>query len=297
MKRIFNLILSLVIVLSFATGAFAQSYGSGDVFLWKAQSSNSTVYLMGSIHLAKADIYPLDSKIENAFKASDILAVEVNLNDIDPLVVQQMFMAKGIYGSGETLKDHVSPKTYDLVADKLRSLGMDIAFMANYKPWFLAINLVTLELLKLGFNPEYGVDKYFLNKAKGEKEIVELESIEYQINLFDSFTDKQEELFLFSTLLEINVLEEEMDNLVRAWRNGSAKELERLLHKGLRQHPEIRPIYEKVFYQRNRQMVDKIQTYLNSGKTYFVVVGAGHLVGKEGIIDLLKEKGYQINQL
>ena len=270
---------------------------SGKVFLWKAKSEKNTVYILGSIHLARPSLYPLDNRIEEAFECSDALVVEVNIETFDQALIRQMFIERGVYSDGSTISDHLSDKTFKLVVDKLGGLGLGFSQMVLFKPWFLSITLVTVELLKLGFNPEYGVDKHFLVKAKGEKKILELESLEYQLDLFDGFTDKQQELLLFSTLLDLDILEKEMDNLIKAWENGNTIKLETILMKGLDEHPEILPIVDKIFYQRNKKMASKIEGYLDTRDTYFVVVGAGHLVGEKGIIQLLKKKGYSLQQL
>ncbi len=266
-------------------------------FFWQAKGSNNTVYILGSLHLAKPEFYPLDEEIENVFKASDALVVEVDIGRIDQFQLQQKFFEKGLYYGSETIADHLSEETFELTKDKLASLGIDINYMIMYKPWFLAINLVTLELVKLGFDPNYGMDKYFMDKARGNKDILELESIDYQINLFDGFNDRQQELLLFSTLLDIDIIEQEMEKIISFWQSGNTEGLENILRKGLNEYPEILPIYKKLFYERNEEMTKKIETFFGQGKDYFVIVGAGHLVGKKGIIQLLKEKGYSINQL
>lgn len=270
---------------------------SGSNFLWKAKGNNNTVYIFGSLHLAKPELYPLDEEIENAFESSEVLAVEVDIGKQNPFELQQKFFEKGMYYGSDTIADHLSEETFKLAKEKLASLGMDISYMIMHKPWFLAINLVTLELVKLGFDPNYGIDKYFMDKARGNKDIVELETIDFQINLFDSFNDNQQELLLFSTLLDIDIIEQEMEKMISFWQSGDAKGLEEVLRKGLDEYPQVLPIYEKLFYERNKTMTEKIETFLAGGKDYFVVVGAGHLVGKEGIIQLLKEKGYSLQQL
>jgi len=266
------------------------------VFLWKAESENNTVYILGSIHLARPSLYPLDKKIEDAFDSSKVLVVEVNLENFDPVLLQQMFIERGVYSDGSTIREHLSDKTFKLVTDRIGGLGLGLSQMVLFKPWFLSITLATTELLKLGFNPEYGIDKHFLKKAKNKK-ILELESVEYQLNLFDGFNDQQQDLLLFSTLLDLAVIERDMDSLMLAWKNGNARKMEEILMQGLDQHPEILPIVNKIFYERNKNMTVKIENYLNTKDTYFVVVGAGHLVGKKGIIQLLNKKGYSIQQL
>jgi len=278
------------------TSSSKSSRGQNKVFLWKAESENNTVYILGSIHLARLSLYPLDKRIEDAFDNSKVLVVEVDLESFDPVLLQQMFIERGVYSDGTTIRDHLSDKTFKLVIDRMGGLDLGLTQMVLFKPWFLSITLVTTELLKLGFNPEYGIDKHFLKKAKNKK-ILELESVEYQLNLFDGFTDQQQDLLLFSTLLDLDVIERDMDSLMLAWKNGNARKMEKILMQGLDQYPEILPIINKIFYERNKNMAVKIENYLNTKDTHFVVVGSGHLVGKEGIIQLLSKKGYSIQQL
>ena len=266
-------------------------------FLWEARGGTNTVYILGSLHLARADLYPLDQKIESSFESCDVLVVEVDIGKADPFEMQQKFFEKGLYYGSDTIADHISNETFELTKNKMAALGMDISFMIMYKPWFLAINLVTLELVKLGFDPNYGVDKHFMDKARRAKEIFELESIDYQIGLFDGFDDRQQELLLFSTLLDIDIIEEEMEKMISVWQAGDYKALEKILRKGLDEHPQILPIYEKLFYERNINMTQRIETFLGDERDYFVIVGAGHLVGTKGIIQLLKEKGYSLKQI
>lgn len=266
-------------------------------FLWQVQSSTSKVYLLGSIHLAKPDMYPLDEKIENAYKNSDILVVEVNTNKYNDHVLQQKFLGKGIYSSGQSLKSNLSARTYDLLEEKLNELRINIEQVNHLKPWFLALNLTVMNLRKLGFNPEYGIDQYFLNKAKGTKEIAELESVNYQINFFDGFSTKMQDKFLLSTLIDLNIMEEQIANVITAWKRGDADKLNEILFAEFERYPQLQPVFYKLFDERNEKMVSKIESYLKDSSSYFVVVGAGHLVGEEGIINLLRKKGYSANQL
>lgn len=266
-------------------------------FLWKVQSSTSTIHILGSMHLAKRSLYPLDRKIEQAFDKSDILVVEVNLSSLAPAFILKKFNEKGIYQDGTTLGDHLTDETFSRLVEKMNRLGVDINQLNMFKPWCLAMNLVTIELLRLGFNPSKGLDQYFLNKAQGNKDVLELETFEFQLNLFDDFTEAQQELFLFSTLVDLDIIENQMNEMIAAWKTGDVGTMEAILRKGLGENPELLPIYDKMFFQRNKTMALKIEEFLQTRKDYFVVVGAGHLVGKEGIIQLLKKRGYPPKQL
>ncbi len=265
-------------------------------FLWKVQSKTSALYVLGSIHYLKKEMYPLNEKIENAFEKSDHLVVEANINDAEKVDTQKL-AENALYLDDETFEKHVSPQTYDLAKKELERLGVPLELAGKQKPWFLALTLASLEIVKLGFDPNYGIDRYFLTKAEGKKKILELESFDYQINLFCQLTEKEQELLLLYTLKDIKVVEQELNKLVNAWTSGDTKGVESIITRSLAEDNILSPIYEKLIYERNRNMVSKIEDYLKTKESYFVVVGAGHLVGKQGIIEILKGKGYLIEQL
>lgn len=283
--------LLLILLVFFAnTDSFAGN------FLWRIQSKTGTVYALGSIHLLKQDIYPLNDAIENAFEKSDSLAVEADVNNINTLNVQQL-MASAVYQGGDSLDKHVSKSTLEIVKKEIGKTGLPPEFLYKQKPWFLAINMEILELMKAGYNPEYGIDKYFLNKAAGRKKIIELEDINYQINLLSGLNDSEQELFLLYTFKSLNTLVKEADNMVNAWKSGDAKFIEAIIKESSISDKQLYPVYDKLIIQRNRNLSAKINGFLKKGGTYFVVVGAAHFIGKQGIIQLLKEKGYAIEQM
>lgn len=241
-------------------------------------------------------MYPLDKKIERAFGQSDILVVEANINDIKKGDIQKL-VGSAFYQGDDLLEKHVLAETFELLKKELESLGFPLEVVNKQKPWFLALTLASLETLKLGFDPNYGIDKYFLSKAKEKKRILELESFDYQLRLFSQLSEKDQELLLLHTLKDIDVLKHELDKLVEAWTSGDTKGVESTLTRGLAEDKRLAPIYERLIYERNGKMVSKIEDFLKAKETYFVIVGAGHLVGNQGIIEILKEKGYLLEQL
>jgi len=165
------------------------------------------------------------------------------------------------------------------------------------KPWFVALTLQAMELMKSGYDPRYGVDQHFLSKAQGKKRILELESLDEQINLLSGFSDKEQELFLLYTLETLSSMGGQADALVRAWRSGDAPAVESIMAESVTKDRAIAPIFGKLFDERNLKMSSRIEGYLNSVGSYFIIIGAGHLVGRRGIIELVKNKGYVIEQL
>lgn len=267
-------------------------------FLWKATSGTNTVYILGSLHFMKKEAYPLARKIEDAFDVSDVVVVEANINDIARVDVQKL-IDTAFYTGDDTLENHVSAETYSLVKKQYEKLGIPLWLVSRQKPWFLALTITSFELAKLGFDPNYGIEMHFTSKALPKKRIEELESFEYQINLLSGFSDREQELFLLETLKDVQAYEAEAeaDALLRAWQTGDTKRLESIVMKNGSDEGSLSQVYEKLMYQRNRNMTSKIEGYLKKRETCFVIVGAGHLVGNRGIIELLKSKGYTIEQL
>jgi uncharacterized protein YbaP (TraB family) len=245
----------------------------------------------------KKEHYPLNESIEKAFAESDALVVEADLSGPKMLESGMALLKKGMYEGEETLKNNISEKTYRLVAEKLKEMGMDIESYNKFKPWMLAMTIPGQQLLKMGFEPQYGIDMYFLNKAAGDKDILELEGVEFQVKLFESFSREDNENFLLSNILEADNIGKEVGKMIKAWRAGDVAGLERLMTEGIDKYPDLKNFYKKLADDRNEGMVKKIINYMNEGKKCFVVVGAAHMIGKMGIVQQLKDRGYTVTQL
>jgi uncharacterized protein len=277
----------------FTQNVLSQSQKS---FLWKVQSKTNTVYLLGSLHFFKKELYPLHPKVENAFDQSEFLVVEANVNDARKIDIQKL-AENAFYPANDTLEKHVSQEIYELMKKETSGLGIPLELINKQKPWFLAMTLEALVSLKLGFDPNYGIDMYFLSKAEGKKKILELESLDYQIDLLSKLSDKDQELLLLYTLKDLNILEQDLGKLTQAWTSGDTKGTESILTRSVSEDRRLSSIFEKLIYERNRKMVSKIEDFLRTNEIYFVIVGAGHLVGNQGIIEILKGKGYLVEQL
>jgi len=265
-------------------------------FLWKVQSKTNTVYLLGSIHFFKKELYPLPRSIEDAFDQSATLVVEANVNDTRQMDLQQL-VTKAIYADDDTLVKHVSKETFELIKKRAQGLGIPVELINKQKPWFLGLMFSSVELIRLGFDPNEGIDRYFLSKATGKKKIVELESLEYQIDLFSNLSDQEQEQFLLMILSDVNTLGKEFNSLLEAWTSGDTKGVEKIMTQSVTEDKSLSPIYEVLINDRNKRMASKIEDFLKTKETYFVIVGAGHLVGEKGIVEILKTKGYSVEQM
>lgn len=291
-------ILSVVaIIISLIITLLDQSAVAGERknFLWKVNSETNTLYLLGSVHFMKKEMYPLAEEIEGAFRLSDALAVEANVNDVIGIDLTKMISA-ALYPEGDSLERHISGETLERVKKEFEMLGMPSWLIARQKPWFLALTLTSLKLVQSGLDPAYGIDVHFLSKARGQKKIRALESVDYQIGLLSGFSDSEQEAFLRYTLNDLDLLEKNSDIMITAWGNGDFKVVESLIEQSIKDDRTAGSIYEKLIYERNKSMARKIEDFLKTDETCFVIVGAGHLVGEKGIIEILKSKGYLVEQ-
>ncbi len=286
-----------VILLFLHPGVFPPdaSAQDGKAFFWTVPSERGTVYLLGSIHLLKKEHYPLNPKIESAFEKCNFLVVEADIQG-QKNVNQQAILANAFYSPPDNIAKHVSAETYALLQTEANKLGLPMEIINVQKPWFLSMALEAMELMKLGYDPNQGVDNYFLSRARG-KTILELENVDEQLGLLSNLSDPEQQLLLLLTLKDLQNVAQEIGPLVRSWQTGDTQKMESIIAKTPRDDPRLKPIYEKLLTDRNLKMLSKIEGYLKERGAYFVVVGAGHLIGSRGIVGLLREKGYRVEQL
>lgn len=272
----------------------AQEGAESKTFLWEVKSPTSTVYIFGAIHFMEKDAYPLKDVIEDAFSRSSTLVVELNLLKIDQAQMQQYISTKGLYKGENSLQDDLDEEVLSHLKEYLNKNKLPFKNMMKMKPGLIAMTLTSMELMKLGFSPDQGIDFYFTKKAK-EKEIVELETIEEQLSLF--LDTSYGNLLLKHTLLDLASIKQQMDDTISAWKTGDLGKMDNLIFKEpLKKHPEFLPVFKKFFFERNAKMAQRIEGFLETTETYFVVVGAGHLVGDKSILNILKRTKYAVFQ-
>lgn len=287
-----SVVMSAVLVLILSLAVSVVQAGDGGLFLWQARSDTATVYLLGSMHLAKPELYPLDRAIEKAWAGSPALVVEVNLDTVDMVAMQATMLGRGMYGPEETLKGSVSEETWAVLEAYLEARGLTTAGFGSMKPWFLAMVFSVTEMTKAGYQEQLGIDRHFLDSAAAQgKPVFELETGDFQLELLSGFDNEMQEMFLVSTLKEIDDFEGHMETMVSAWSSGDTGSMEELFTQSVREDKRLAPLMEKVIYERNETMARKIAGYLTEGKSCFVVVGAAHLAGKRSIVDHLQRMG------
>ena len=276
-------------------------------FLWKVTSKTDTVYVLGSVHVGERGLYPLSKTIEDAFSGSGELAVEANIDSGNLLrnssQIKKALLESALYPAGDSLKKHISSRTYALVGNRVDELGWNMAAADRCRPWFLDELIEMSDVGDRGFSGDYGIDKHFLIKAESAgKKILELEGLDYQIRMFRNYSDRQQEDFLLFSIKgpgagEAGNGEDGLKAVLTIWASGDARKLARMIDGDIRQHPDLRPVFEKFLFERNRNMAAKIEKYLEANERVFVVVGAAHVVGERGIISLLEKKGYKARQM
>ena len=267
---------------------------AGRSFLWRVTGQSGGLYLVGSVHMLTKDYYPLNPTLDAAYMDSDLLVEEVDLSELSSPTAQLAMVSRGML-SGSSLDKVVSRDTYALVSKRAAKLGIPVEPLNLLKPWMVAIMLLGLEWQKAGFEPDLGLDKHFFDRAQTEKKQVKgLETVEFQLSRFDDMTPDQQDHMLADTL---RGLETEMANVTKladAWKTGDTSSVERIVLADLKSDPVM---YQRLLIERNRNWLPQLEALLARRTRAFVVVGAAHLVGSDGLLAMLRAKGYAVEQM
>jgi uncharacterized protein YbaP (TraB family) len=279
----------LVAMLAVADAASART------FAWKVSGKGGAIYLVGSVHVLTPDFYPLDPALEAAYKDSNLLVEEVDMAELLDPSSQMAALSRGMLTGDQTLDKLLSPATLALVKKATGDLGAAGGPLMRFKPWMLAIALQGFELAKVGFDPELGLDKHFYDQAKEQGKAVQgLETADYQISRFDTMTMEQQDRMLAQTLKELDTEIASVGKLTAAWKSGDAPAVERIVLADLKSDPQM---YQRLLVERNKNWLPKIEALFAARGRALVVVGAAHLVGPDGVLAMLKAKGYTVEQL
>ncbi len=277
-------------------------------FLWKVSDENSSVWVLGSLHLADSTLYPLAPVIDSAFTHADELAVEINLNDEEVVKeVGEQSARRGELAEG-TLRDLLPEDMWNTVDSLCTSWNVPVAMIEKMRPWLAATTLSSYAFMQTGLNTDYGVDFVLLDRAAMEgKAIVGLETAEEQITALADTTESDSSgvYYLKTTLREISEIDSMVVNLMRAWKTGDDEMLRRLLNSeddenedSLSQDGKFKEEHEqRIFVNRNAKMADSIATFLREDRNVFVVVGVAHLaLEKDNVIDALRNRGLKVER-
>jgi uncharacterized protein len=262
--------------------------------LWELHGKHNTVYILGSIHVLRPSDYPLSPAVLNAYGSAKSIIMEVNLEEIDPLQMQTELLASARLPEGKSLPEVMGKQRYERAGALAREVGVELSIFDAFAPWFVAEAISQLQLQQLGFQPQSGVEMFFLEHARSDgKPVAGLETVHDQIALFDALSMDEQADYLVSSLEEAHDLPKEVDAMVRAWSSGNTQWFADQLKSEFGRDPKL---YKSILVARNRKWVPKIEALLNDDKNHLVIVGTGHLVGEGSVLELLKKDGILATQ-
>lgn len=258
--------------------------------LWEVKGRHNTVYLLGSVHMLRPDNSAIPAEALRAYDQSSGLVMELDLNATGAEALTAPEPDLELLPEGQTLAGALGPELYAKFEAQAKSAGLDPELVARCQPWFASLMLEQLQLSKAGFDAASGVDMQFAQRALIDgKHIIGLETLSDQLGIFAHLSPQQQREYVRSTLENSQSDLNETDQVVKAWQNGDTVKLEQLLREGSHDSPEL---YRMLTIDRNRKWLPKITQLLNEDGNYLIIVGALHLIGHDGVIDLLRQSGY-----
>jgi len=286
---------SLLLLLSLVSLLDIMPTISADSSVWKITSGENTVYLGGTVHLLRPSDYPLPEEYEQAYQESAVLVFETDISSMNDLSIQAETLKQLTYTDGQSLDTVLNDEAYNALSEYIATIGIPMAMIEQFKPGMIISMLQLLEFQKIGFTPQ-GVDAYFNIRAMSDaKTLEELESLEEQIGFLAAMGEGNENEFILLSLSDLDETAEVMEDMIFAWRTGDNEKLsEMFVADMLNEAPEL---YESLLRGRNLNWIPQIDKMLADEDVEFVLVGAAHLVGNDGLLELLKARGYKVSQL
>jgi len=297
MKIVTFVITLLMILTAILTNLYAEN------FMWEIQGGKSKAYLLGSIHTMPKDVYPLDEKIETAFSDSDVLIVEADPTTLDQTEVNNFIMTNAVYKDSINLQTVLDEELFNNISVKMQELGLTEEQLKSFKPWFVSLNLGMGALQKIDITTGQGIDLHFLEKAhEQEMTILELETAVSQLEALSSMDDETQIDYLQYSLNDLENAKKDFMKMLECWLAGDAEAMNKQTKMKLLELkdklPGIVHYYNQIFVNRDINIAKKLAGYLENEEdhTYFVIVGAFHLIGDDGLLNLLQNKGYKTIQ-
>ena len=253
--------------------------------LWKVADEDTTIYLFGTVHALPKDIVWFKGPIADALGGADEFVTEVDMSD--PAAMQPMMMAKASLPEGQSLRDLLKPDDRTDYEAALAGLGMPPAAFDKFEPWFASMMFTILPLMKAGYSPDSGVEQVLLAKVGDTKKKGELETAEYQIDLFDSLPMDTQVTYLNEMVDNVPKVKETLDRMVAEWSQGDPDGLGAILNDEM----DDPVLYARLLTDRNANWAKWIDQRLDTPGTVFIAVGAGHLAGKGDVREQLEKLG------
>jgi uncharacterized protein YbaP (TraB family) len=259
--------------------------------VWAIHGNHNTVYIAGSVHLLKAGDSRLPPAFDQAYSGSKALVMEIAVDKVDPVQTASWMMEHGMLKDGATLKSIIGDERYKRVSAEAERLGVPMEAADMMEPWALGLQLLEMQYMQLGFDPQQGVEQQLQHRAQADgKPISGLETIDEQLGLLEGMSHSDQAKFLDMVVSEMRGVESETQSVVSAWRSGDSAKLAALLSDEYKSFPAL---YRLLVAERNRRWVPQIEKLLQGDRDCFVVVGALHLVGEGGLLELMRKDGYK----
>lgn len=263
--------------------------------VWKAEKEGSVMYLGGTCHLLRPSDFPLPPEFDRAYQASVVLIFETDIAKMNDPAVQMQLMSRAMYTDGSTIDQHLSAAVYKKLEDYCAAQGIPLVMLSQFKPSMATLVILTFELSKLGVTQE-GVDQFFHKQAlQDQKSVRGLESIEKQIDFITKLGEGKEDELVTQMLEDMSSLKQDYEAIISAWKTGDAGALSELMNSKMKTtYPAI---YQELIVARNQNWFSELDGFQKTPETEFVLVGAAHLVGPDGLLEALKKAGYSIEKL
>lgn len=254
--------------------------------LWRVADEDTTIYLFGTVHALPKGVVWFNGEVARAFERSHELVTEIV--ETDGAQMQAAFMAKAMMPEGQTLRGLMTPEKRTAYEAALKAQGLPEGAFDRLKPWYAAVLLSAMPMMKEGFDPNHGVEKTLDTKAKAlRRPHSALETAEYQLGLFDALPQAMQLRFLDEVIRTMPEAKNEIAGMIRAWQTGDAETLARIMNDD-EDEPEL---MEALLFRRNKAWADWIRTRLDRPGTVFMAVGAGHLAGDGSVQKELAARG------
>lgn len=285
-------------VLGFLTLAFTMQAAIANGLLWRADGSNGTAVLLGSVHAGSQEMYPLSDIAELGFAAADRLLVEADVTQVSEAEMAGPMQAYGMFPQGSTLEAAIGPELWARTATAMEGVGVVPAMSAQFRPWLAAVTLGMAQVMQSGYSELLGVDIHFLQRAHEQgKPIIELETVQQQLGAFAEIPASEQAFMLQQSLDDYAMGKPLVDEMFSAWMSGDERAINTTMNEKILADGKGEVAFEKLIVNRNRGMTARILEELDKGGDLFVVVGAAHLVGKHSIVSLLEESGVKVARL
>ena len=279
----------VLFILFTASGVYAESS------VWMVSSSKANIYLAGSFHMLRSSDYPLPAEFFTAYKNSRKIIFEVPPGETDNPEHMGGFLSGAIYTDGTTLKDHISSAAYAKTEKFCKEHNYPLEQYQIFKPALFLTMLTVLEMNRIGADPQKGVDNFFKEKALQDgKATGSLETVDQQLKLLLSMDESLGSDQIIESIDEFKQIEAELGEYLAVWRKGDEVRMEELFIKDFRSYKKL---YQALIVDRNNKWMTDITNFLNGSANTMIIVGAAHLVGPDGLVNLLRKRGYQVVKL